>query len=312
MLLRKNAIPKAVVLSGAALLSMFLPGLQIVAGKPAPAPKQYIFSRSNRPTSSNSLGIDAVPAYVNFPDGSQRRGIFVTSATGSGAWRDMGLRPGRVLLSIDNRVVESPASADSILSGKSGSMPFSYVKTIDGIPQLVNANFNYGGGGRLGMAPPVPGALSSSGATDKVVKDDTPLSQLESHMFDLINKDRAANGKASLSNNSRLSDLARNYAEFLLSHGSFSHTADGRDPLARARAAGIGGGIAENLAFQSRGTDSEKNLVSKAEAIFMAEPKDQKNHRYNILFDDFRAAGVGMARSKTTLMMVQEFSDGSP
>jgi uncharacterized protein YkwD len=259
------------------------------------------------------MGISGVPAYVNFPDGSQRRGIFVTGTQAGGAWRSAGLRPSNVLLTVDNRVAESPSSLDSAVGSKSGRVEVSYVKLVGGLPQVVKSSASLGGGGGLGMAPGgATVAFSGDATTGKMDFTETPISQLESHMFNLINKDRAANGKPSISENSRLSELARNWAEWLVKHGAFSHTADGRDPLARAKAAGIGGGIAENLAFQPRGQNPEKELVTRAQAVFMAEPPNQHNHRYNILWDEAKSVGVGIARIKGQLMMVQEFSDGNP
>lgn len=292
--------------------AMSLPCITAIASKPAASgPKQYIFSRSTAQSSSSALGITGVPAYVNFPDRSQRRGVYITGTQSGGAWRSAGLRPGHVLLTVDNRVAESPSSLDSAISGKTGRVEVTYVKLADGLPQIVRSTATLGSSGPIGMAPGTAVSISTA-STGKLDFTETPLSQLESYMVSLINKDRSANGKPSISENSRLSELARNYAQYLVSHGAFSHEADGRDPLGRAKAAGIGGGIAENLAFQPRGQAPEKELVAKAEAIFMAEPPNQHNHRYNILWDEAKSVGVGMARIKGQLMMVQEYSDGNP
>lgn len=307
---KSQSFKNSLILMG--LLALWIPQLQAIAGKSAAAaaPRRYIFSRSTQQTTSSALGITGVAAYVNFPDGSQRRGIYVTGTQAGAAGLSIGLRPGRVLVSIDNRVTESCSAVDSILGSRSGNFEVSYVKLVDGLPQLVRSSANFGGP-RLGMAPPVTADLSASSSPGKLITDNTPLNQLESYMVTLINKDRSANGKPSLSESSRLSDLARSYAEWLLSHGAFSHTADGRDPLIRAKAVGISCGIAENLAFQTR-TKPEKELVAAAEATFMAEPPNQRNHRFNILWDEGKAVGVGMARNKSTLMMVQEFADTNP
>lgn len=306
-------------LSAAAILiaGLFLSGTKADAGKTqaSPAgPKQCVFSRSARESSSGSLGIAGVPSYILFPNGGQQCGVYITRTSPGGIWQSMGLRPGRVLLTIDGRSIQTPASADSALSGKTGTIKYTYAKIINGVPQVVQSQVPYGGPA-LGMASPVVPSISDPGAK-AAVDDSTPVSKLESHMIDLVNQDRAKNGRASLSANSKLSDLARNYAEYLLKTGTFSHTADGRDPMQRARASGIGGGISENLAFQTRGLKSDIKCVDDAEAIFMAEPPDvgppHPNHRWNILWSDARSIGIGMARNKTTIMMVQEISDGNP
>ena len=209
-----------------------LPCTSAIASKPAAAsgPKQYIFSRSQTQSTSSVMGISGVPAYVNFPDGSQRRGIYVTGTQAGGAWRSAGLRPSNVLLTVDNRVAESPSSLDSAIGTKSGRVEVSYVKLVGGLPQVVKSSASLGGGAGsgLGMAPGgATVAFSGNATTGKMDFTETPISQLESHMFNLINKDRAANGKPSISENSRLSELARNWAQWLVTHGAFSHTADG-------------------------------------------------------------------------------------
>ncbi|MBX9687039.1 MAG: hypothetical protein K2X27_10075 [Candidatus Obscuribacterales bacterium] len=316
----KQLLFLGLLLSLGAVITVANAGL---GAKPA-APKQYVFSRSSKQTSSSSLGISGVPAYVNFPDGSQKRGVYITQASPGGRWQSLGLRPGRILFSIDNRVVESPTVADSILSASSGVLEYSYATVTGGVPTLVRTKGDFSSSAGYagesvyarGMArrksdPEFSGVDTETAAAKKAIES-TPISQLESHMVSLINKDRAANGKSSLSENSRLAELARHYAEYLIANGKFSHTADGRDPMQRARAAGIGGGIAENLAFRARGTAPEKDLVAKAEAIFMAEPPNMNNHRGNILWDVGQSVGVGIARNDSTLMMVQEFSDGNP
>lgn len=288
---------------------------ETIAAKPAAksaGPKQYIYSRSNRPTSSSALGITGVPAYVNFPNGSQQCGVYIMQCSPGGAWSNMGLRPGRVLLTIDGRTAQSPGSVDSALAGKSGSIDYTYARISDGVPELIKSRVNYGGASSvgLGMALPPPGKAPTKYGNE-LVEDNTPIGQLESQMVGLINKDRGSNGLPSISDNSRLSDLARNYAQYLITHGGFSHEADGRDPLQRAKASGISGGIAENLAFESR-IKPDKDSVIAAQRKFMNEPPNQKNHRGNILWTEARSVGVGIVRNKSTLMMVQEFSDGTP
>ena len=281
-----------------------------VASKPAakPAgPKQYIFSRSSRPTTSSALGITGVPAYVNFPNGSQQCGIYVMQCTPGGSWASMGLKPGRVLLTVDGRGAQSPSSLDSMLSNKSGTMDYTYVRLSDGLPELIRNRVNYGGPA-MGTASGIKTPPVGSGM---IVEDNTPISQLESQMVGLINKDRSSNGQHTLSDNARLSELARTYATFLVTHGAFNHEADGRDPMGRAKAHGIGGGIAENLAFEAR-TRPDKDSLVIAQGKFMAEPPNVHNHRWNILWSDAKSVGVGIVRGGGRIMMVQEFSDGTP
>ncbi len=284
--------------------------LPVEAGKSAAptGPKQCVFSRSRTPTSSSSLGIVGVPAYVNFPNGGQKCGTYITQVLPGSMGQSMGLRPGRILVTVDGRVAQSPSTIDSILRGRSGSLDYSYIKVMGGVPEIVSSRVSYTESAGA-ASPSSPAAAAKQGG---LINDTTPLGSLESYMFSLINKDRAANGQPAISESSKLASLARSYAEFLLKTGQFSHTADGREPIDRAKAAGIKSGIAENLAYETRGLQLDKDGVTHAQAVFMAEPKDQHNHRWNILWSDAKSVGVGMARDKNRLMMVQEFSDTIP
>lgn len=270
------------------------------ADKKSPAPKQYVFSRSTTQASSLYLGVTCVPAYVVVGN-ANRRGIYITGG-GSALTGSMGLSPGCVLLTLDDRVVESASTADSLLGAKrAGNLNVSYVQMVSGLPQVVSRSCAFNGvapqstirpGGSLGPQP--------------------SIAELEKLMLTLINQDRTKEGAASVSDNSTLSKLARSYAEYMLEKGNFSHVdPDGRDPQARAAQAGIKCGVFENLAFNTRGIPDRDGVV-QAEAKMMAEPPDQKNHRYNILLPTHKYVGCGVARNGQKLLMVQEFSDDNP
>jgi uncharacterized protein YkwD len=93
----------------------------------------------------------------------------------------------------------------------------------------------------------------------------------------------------------------------------FSHVnPDGVDPQARAVNAGIRGGVFENIAVQAS-FDSGYRQVKGSEDAMMSEPKNQQNHRSNILDPGHACVGVGVARAPNgKLYMVQEFSHSSP
>lgn len=273
------------------------------------APQQYIFSRSTKQSASTKLGITGVPAYVVMPQGT-KRGVYVTSAEPNGFWRSIGLRPGSVLVSLDNRVVESPSGIDSVLSSKATSVvAYTYIKMVGGRPQEVSGKSLYSGQSSSGGG----GYTSGPSSASSYVSDRTSIGELESHMTKLINRDRAANGGLSaLSESSKLSQLARSYAEYMLKKGSFGHVdPDGRDPNDRAKQNGITCGVAENLAFQSR-IRLDKESVERAQEHFMNEPPNQQNHRGNILSPQAQYVGVGIAKNDKTVMMVQEFTNVSP
>lgn len=265
--------------------------------------KQYIYSRSGHQSSSASLGITAVPAYVVFPNGNYR-GIYVTSAQRSGLGNRMGLLPGTVLLTVNKRIIDSPSSVDNIVN-KGYIFEYSYAKMKSGVPVIIN--------GQCSASEQSSSYGLPQGQKRKALPD-ASITELEAHMVDLINKDRAQNGGLpAVRQNSALTQLARNYAEYMLKHGNFSHVdPDGRSPQDRAKQAGLTVGVNENLAFQSRGARPDIQLVDTAEAQMMDEPPNQMNHRGNILHPSRQFVGVGIARNERMLMMVQELTDQSP
>lgn len=292
---------------------IFLIYAETARAKKAVAAKQYIYSRSTTSATSTLLGVSAVPAYVVLPDGS-RRGIYITQIMTAGLWRDMGLRPGMLLLSIGNRTIESARSADEIIGKNQGSsFDYTYAKMQGGLPVASHGHYvPFGGGSTGGISPdgnyyPPPEAAKKLGP-------ESSIAELESYMVDLLNQDRAKNGHLPpVKQNPALGQLARNYAEYMIKHGNFSHTdPDGRTPQDRAKQAGLSIGVNENLAFQTRGLQADKKLVEAAEAQMMNEPPNQMNHRGNILHPARQFVGVGVARNAGVLMMVQELADQSP
>jgi len=138
------------------------------------------------------------------------------------------------------------------------------------------------------------------------------IEELERHLFDLVNKDRADNGSGALQNDSRLNNLARMYAEMLLAKNFFSHIdPSGRNPQQRAADAGLRCQVYENLGWQ-KGSVSDLQKVDDLEKSFLNEPRNQRNHRYNLLLEKHQFVGVGVAKLKDQLIIVEEFSDQTP
>ena len=276
--------------------------------KKTPAARQYIFSRSTAESGSSFLAVRGVPAYVVL-GGQNRRGIYIT-ATAGGMGQSMGLRPGMVLLTLDNRVVESAETADNILSAHSpGTVEFAAVRMSGGQPQYVTGSCQFEG------ARPSGGAnmFRTAGRANSKPLEKSSIAELERYAVELINRDRSKDRAPAVSENSMLSNLARDYAEYMVKKGNFSHVdPDGRDPQTRAKQAGVKVGVYENLAFHTRDTISDKECIKACHEQMMAEPPNQHNHRYNILMPDHQLVGVGIARNDSKIMMVHEFTDSSP
>lgn len=297
-------------------LSFLTLSLILIAASPAsgqkkpPSARQYIFSRSTTESSSSYLGVKAVPAYVAL-GGQNRRGIYITSAGGSLA-RSMGLRPGMVLLTLDNRVIESAETADNILASHSpGTIDFAAVQMNRGQPQYVPGSCRFDGArATIGSDNNM---FRTVGRENSKPLEKSSIAELEKYAIQLINQDRSKERASAVSENSALSNLARDYAEYMVKRGNFSHVdPDGRDPQMRAKQAGIKCGVYENLAFHSRNIVSDKDCIKACHEQMMAEPPNQHNHRYNILHPDHQLVGVGVARNDGKIMMVHEFTDSSP
>ena len=151
-----------------------------------------------------------------------------------------------------------------------------------------------------------------NGASSNGNVGSSSIDDLEHHLFDLVNKDRADNGSGALQNDSHLSNLARMYAEMLLAKNFFSHIdPSGRNPQQRAADAGLRCQVYENLGWQ-KGSVSDVQKVDDLEKSFLNEPRNQRNHRYNLLLEKHQFVGVGVAKLKDQLVIVEEFSDQTP
>ena len=138
-------------------------------------------------------------------------------------------------------------------------------------------------------------AAAAIGASALAQSPSPSIAQVENGITDVANDFRAENGLAALPSNPVLTDEARRFAAYLAATGGFSHTADGREPGARAKAAGYDYcELAENIAFEedSRGFEARR-LVR----LFMAGWEASPGHRRNLLDPDVAETGVGVARA---------------
>jgi uncharacterized protein YkwD len=122
----------------------------------------------------------------------------------------------------------------------------------------------------------------------------------EQIMLSLVNKERQNNILPALTLDPELQVVAREYAQFMLVHGFFSHTStDGTSAAERAAKAGIGyAQLGENLAFAPDVYISHQGLMNSP------------GHRRNLLSPDFSQIGVGVADGGVYgKMFVQMFSD---
>jgi len=139
----------------------------------------------------------------------------------------------------------------------------------------------------------------------------TPSAQrIESQVLQTANGFRAEHGLAPLQSNAVLTADARAFAEYMARTGRFSHTADGRDPAQRARAAGYDYcTLEENIAYEE---DDAGYGADRLAGIFMANWEASPGHRRNLLDAEVTETGVAVARAPNRgrlqrYVAVQEF-----
>jgi uncharacterized protein YkwD len=123
-------------------------------------------------------------------------------------------------------------------------------------------------------------------------------SSQERALFDAANRERKAQGLASLKWDEALATAARKHAEQMASHGSAGHQFPG-EPSLPGRATKAGAhflSLAENV--------DQGPTATTVHESFMKSPL----HRANILDRDMDSVGIGIAISNGQLFVVEDFS----
>lgn len=140
--------------------------------------------------------------------------------------------------------------------------------------------------------------ISNSSSTVSITTSSTNAAAAERQAVSLLNADRRANGLPDLQVDSRLTNLAQNYAQDMINRNYFSHTnPEGQSPFDRMKQAGISYSYAgENIAMDQ--------TVQAAEVAFM----NDSGHRANILSSNYTTVGIGVAYDKNgNVYVVQDF-----
>lgn len=304
------------------IVSLVIPAYAKHAAKqPAAAPgkQKQIFELSKTEQHSSCLSASGVAAYVSSAGGSNR-GLLLRSVE-NGFASSVGMQPGDVLFSVNNRVIQTGADADRVLESTSpGPARLVFVHPGENGLQLYNAQVNiptftaHSSSGSYASAGTTSGAHgSSSGSSIGSSHSNESMPALEKYYVELINHDRTSNGSPAIPENSTLSSLARAHARDMATRNFFNHVnPDGKDPMARAKAAGIRFGVYENIAYQGTFETAQAQLKD-AENQMMSEPKNVHNHRSNIIDPSHACCGVGVWRAADgKLFMVQEFCHETP
>jgi hypothetical protein len=138
-----------------------------------------------------------------------------------------------------------------------------------------------------------------------VLTPDIP--KVEIAIVEMTNAFRNENRLSAVTPNAQLAKAARAYAELLARSKVFSHTADGRQPADRIKAAGYAPcQVAENLALHldSRGFETRQLARQAVEGW-----KNSPGHRKNMLLPHVTEIGVAVAKAtdKEKYLSVQVF-----
>lgn len=121
------------------------------------------------------------------------------------------------------------------------------------------------------------------------------LPQAEVAIVEMTNAFRARNGRTTVKTSPALAAAARAFAAYLAGSGAFSHTADGREPSARVKAAGYQScSVAENIArFRDRSGFETRQLAQKTVDGWIGSPV----HRATLLTTGMTEMGIGIAKA---------------
>jgi hypothetical protein len=98
----------------------------------------------------------------------------------------------------------------------------------------------------------------------------------------------------------------------MMRHDSFGHiTFSGLSTQQRAKRDGIVCSVYENIGTRS-GPDPALQMVDELEQSFMGEPEGENNHRYVLILPIHTHVGVGIAKFKDSVIVVQNFTDSDP
>jgi Cysteine-rich secretory protein family len=125
------------------------------------------------------------------------------------------------------------------------------------------------------------------------------LPQTELAIIKFTNSFRAKNNLAAAKPNTALAAAARAFAAYLVKSGIFSHTADGREPSARVKAAGYDAClVGENLGqfLDSRGFET-KQLARDAVEGWINSP----GHRATLLTEGATDIGIAIVKAPAEL-----------
>lgn len=277
------------------------------------AKRQLIWSLSKQQKHSDRILISGVPVSCLIGN-SQVKGTYVTRVVKDGPAFKSGIRARDVILKVNDRIMVNARHIDTAvqsLKGKMAQVKFARRSGDRMVVRSFNANWS-------GLATPFRYTKSKKNKKPRIInrpkgykENAASIAQLETFLFNLVNKDRRENGNLPpYARSAGLSNLARAYATDQAKRGFTGHRdPEGRMPQDRARQAGINAFVCENVAWCSSESMNHAGKVRYCQDSMMSEPPNQINHRGAILSSEYKYCGVGVGIGKDGKVYVcQEFS----
>jgi uncharacterized protein YkwD len=127
--------------------------------------------------------------------------------------------------------------------------------------------------------PPVPSQTPTQEPTD--------LSDVEEQVIELVNTERRQAEIAALRPNAMLMKAARSHSQNMASQDTLSHELDGQGPGERL----------ESLGYRSFGVAENCGAGQRTPAEVVETWMNSQGHRANILGENYRDVGIGMAKT---------------
>ncbi|MDR3616130.1 MAG: CAP domain-containing protein [Candidatus Obscuribacterales bacterium] len=311
--LKRQRLLVGLVSASTLLLSLLSNGASssaLAADTVVPNTHNQVFTRGKGSEHSKALRLEGTPAYVTSAKGTAY-GVLIDTVDSAGLLGTVGISAGDIILKINGHTVETAKQIDRFYEDSGSSVQVSFVHTGDTGLLLYNAPLP----GRT--AGKVSGHSATTAAPDAshspVVTVAQEAAQAEALMLPIINRDRAKFGVPPVRMNASLTAFARTRSADMVKRNYFNHIdPDGVSPQTKARAAGIVNGVYENISWR-KGYATIFDNAAACQQSMMEEPKNQENHRSNILDPKHMTVGVGIAVSANGVVyMTEEFSRTDP
>jgi uncharacterized protein YkwD len=308
--LKRQRLLVSLILASTSLLSIGPSDSALATDTAVPNTHNQVFTRGKGSEHSKALRLEGTPAYVTSAKGTAY-GVLIDKVDSAGLLGKVGISAGDIILKVNGHTVETAKQIDRFYGDSGSSVIVSFVHTGDSGLLLYNAPLPGGNAGKVSGHSATTAAFEASRSQAMTVAQEA--AQAETLMLPVINKDRAKLGVPPVRMNAALTAFARTRSADMVKRNYFNHIdPDGVSPQTKARAAGIVDGVYENISW-IKGYATIFDNAAGCQQAMMAEPKNQENHRSNILDPKHVTVGVGIAVSANGVVyMTEEFSRTDP